>query len=123
MAAITAEKLLADVKSAIGITGDYQDNTIKVWINEVKEYLASAGVNDTVLNSEKATGVIVRGVLDLWNYGAGEGALSPYFYQRALQLIYRTEPDEDGVVVIPQNVRVTDDGAGNVSIISGGTRK
>ena len=88
MAAITAEKLLTDVKNAIGITGDYQDNTIKVWINEVKEYLASAGVNATVLNSEKATGVIARGVLDLWNYGAGDGALSPYFHQRVIQLAF-----------------------------------
>lgn len=123
MAAITAEKLLTDVKNAIGITGDYQDNTIKVWINEVKEYLASAGVNGTVLNSEKATGVIARGVLDLWNYGAGDGALSPYFHQRAIQLVYRTEPDEDGVVMLPKNAKVTDDGAGNVKIISGGAWK
>ena len=88
MATITAEKLLADVKNAIGITGDYQDNTIKVWINEVKAYLADAGVNAAVLNSEKATGVIARGVLDLWNYGAGDGALSPYFHQRVIQLAF-----------------------------------
>lgn len=90
---LTNEQLLDKVKAAIGITGDYQDGAIEIYIQEVKAYLASAGVHATVLESDKVVGIVSRGVLDLWNYGAGDGVLSPYFNQRAIQLIY-----EPGVV-------------------------
>ena len=88
MTTLTPEQLLAKVKAAIGITGDYQDDTIELYIDEVKGYLAAAGVHTTVLQSDKVVGTVARGVIDLWNYGAGQGTLSPYFYQRALQLRY-----------------------------------
>lgn len=74
--------LIDDVKKALGITGDYQDDTLTVWINEVVEVLKGAGVPEARITA----GVVARGVSDLWNYGAGEGKLSPYFYQRAAQL-------------------------------------
>ena len=93
MATLTTEQLLQRVKAAIGITSDYQDNTLEVYITDVKYFLSAAGVRATVLDSDKAVGVISRGVLDLWNYGAGNGQLSPYFYQRATQLRY--EPAEE----------------------------
>lgn len=93
--AIADQALLERVKNAIGITGNYQDAAIKEYIAEVKEYLASAGVPVAVLQSEKVAGIVSRGVLDLWNYGAGDGSLSPYFYQRAIQLIY-APVDEEG---------------------------
>lgn len=89
---LTTEQLLARVKAAIGVTGEYQDNAIGIYIDEVKAFLTSAGVRATVLQSDKAVGIIARGVMDLWNYGAGGGALSPYFSQRAIQLIH--EPEE-----------------------------
>lgn len=76
--------ILDKVKSALGITGSYQDNTIIVYIDEVTEYLKSAGVDDKLLNSESISGVIARGVSDLWN---GEGRFSPYFYERVIQLV------------------------------------
>lgn len=88
MATITDQELLDKVKLAIGVTGDYQDGTIRTYIDEVKGYLASGGVHATVLKSEKAVGIIARGVSDLWNYGAGDGTLSPYFFQRLTQLAY-----------------------------------
>ena len=99
--AYTAETLLEDVKKAIGVTGIYQNDTIQAHIDEVKEYLTDAGVHVTVLNSKKAKGVIARGVTDLWNYGAGDGKLSPYFYERATQLVYAgkiEEVEEDGEI-------------------------
>ncbi len=74
--------LLDDVKSALGITGSYQDDTLNAYIAEVKEFLKDAGVSEANITS----GVIARGVSDLWNYGAGEGKLSPYFIMRASQL-------------------------------------
>lgn len=88
MTKLLPEQLLEKVKAAMGVTGEYQDETIQVYIDEVKAYLASAGVHATVLQSSKAVGVIARGVLDLWNYGAGDGTLSPYFYQRVTQLTF-----------------------------------
>lgn len=88
MATISGQELLGKVKLAIGVTGDYQDGTIQVYIDEVKAYLRSGGVHATVLQSDKVVGVITRGVLDLWNNGAGDGVLSPYFYQRATQLAF-----------------------------------
>lgn len=73
---------LADVKNALGITGDYQDDTLQSYFDEVIEFLVDAGVT----RSNITCGIVARGVSDLWNYGSGEGKLSEYFYQRAVQL-------------------------------------
>lgn len=78
--------VLKDVKNALGITGDYQDSTLNVYINDVKDYLKKAGISDDVINSQASAGAIARGVADLWNYGSGDGKLSPYFYERVIQL-------------------------------------
>lgn len=73
---------LEDVKNALGITGSYQDATLTVYVNEVIAFLKDAGVPEANITS----GIIARGVSDLWNYGAGNGALSEYFKIRANQL-------------------------------------
>jgi hypothetical protein len=78
--------MLSAVKSALGITGSYQDSAISFYINDVQEYLADAGVPSTKIGTQVTAGVVARGVADLWNYGSGEGKLSPYFYERAIQL-------------------------------------
>lgn len=77
--------MLEDVKSALGIVGDYQDSTLTVYIDEVIDFLKGAGVSQSKITA----GVVARGVSDLWNYGAGEGKLSSYFMQRASQLALR----------------------------------
>ena len=74
--------VLDDVKNALGVTGNYQDNTLNSYIEEVTAFLVDAGVAKANITS----GVIARGVADLWNYGAGEGKLSQYFMMRASQL-------------------------------------
>lgn len=84
---MTDEELLAKVKSALGIGGTYQDDTLQIYIDEVKDYLQSAGVSEEIILSKKAIGIISRGVADLWNYGAGNAQLSSYFMQRATQLV------------------------------------
>jgi hypothetical protein len=74
--------MLDNVKAALGITGNYQDSTLQVYIDEVIAFLVDSGVprlNITV-------GIVARGVSDLWNYGGAEGKLSEYFTQRAAQL-------------------------------------
>lgn len=76
---------LGDVKNALGITGDYQDNTLQVYFDEVVDFLKDAGVKPSNITK----GIVARGVADLWNYGGSEGKLSPYFLQRATQLAYK----------------------------------
>lgn len=83
---MTADELLAKVKAGLGITGDYQDETLKVYIDEVKAFMQSAGVPETVANSSEAVGLIMRGVADLWTYESGKGTFSPHFIQRMIQL-------------------------------------
>lgn len=77
--------ILTDVKKALGIQGNYQDDTINEYILEVVDYLVDAGVtHDNITH-----GLVARGVSDLWSYGSGEGTLSSYFMQRATQLSYK----------------------------------
>lgn len=86
--------ILEKVKSALGITGTYQDDTLLIYIEEVQAYMISAGVPSSVAESVSSAGVISRGVSDLWNYGASDGKLSEYFYQRVSQLVYEeVEPN------------------------------
>lgn len=81
--------VLQKVKNLLGITGEYQDDTIRGYIEEVKAYMVAAGVPEDVADSDASAGVIARGVSDLWNYSGGK--LSEYFYQRVQQLRYETE--------------------------------
>lgn len=113
--ALTKSQILEEVKDTIGITGNYQDKTILRHINEVSVYMESAGVPAAVLVSEKAIGAIARGVSDLWNYGSGSGSLSPYFYQRIIQLIYTPSGNSGTVYLTDQGDRLMD-GAGNYLI-------
>lgn len=76
--------MLTDVKNALGITGDYLDDTLQVYVDEVVAFLTDAGVSSSLITS----GIVARGVADLWNYGSADGKLSPYFMQRAAQLSY-----------------------------------
>ena len=76
---------LEEVKNALGITGDYQDNTLQVYFDEVVGFLRDAGVAQSNITS----GLVARGVSDLWNYGSGNGKLSEYFYHRAAQLSFK----------------------------------
>lgn len=74
--------MLDQVKIALGITGINLDNTLQQYINEVIAFLVDAGVSESNITS----GIVARGVADLWNYGGNEGKLSEYFMQRATQL-------------------------------------
>lgn len=72
---------LTAVKAALNIGGTYQDAALTQYIAEVKAYLTAAGVSEP----NQTTGLIARGVADLWNYGSGEGKLSDYFMHRTIQ--------------------------------------
>lgn len=81
--------MLEKVKKGLGVSGTYQDDTLQLYINEVKEFMRNAGVTQSTIDGSESVGVIIRGVADLWNYGAGSTELSPYFLQRVTQLAYK----------------------------------
>lgn len=83
---LTEDQILTEVKNALGIKTNYQDETIKPFLKDVIFYLSNAGVSALVINSSASVGVIIRGVSDLWNYGSGGTTLSPYFKERVIQL-------------------------------------
>ena len=80
--AASTPTLLDNVKTALNITGTYQDATLQLYIDEVLAFLNDAGIK----SADATVGLVARGVSDLWNYGAGGGKLSEYFYQRATQI-------------------------------------
>ena len=90
---MTDTELLEKIKSGLGITGTYQDATLMVYIDEIKAFMISAGVPQSVIKSEVSVGCIMRGVSDLWNYGSGNTSLSEYFKMRMLQLKVMTESE------------------------------
>lgn len=92
---MAANELLTKIKKGLGITGDFQDDTLQIYIDEVKDFMKSAGVADGVINSSAAVGCILRGVADLWNYGSGNARLSEYFKIRVLQLRMIEEESEE----------------------------
>lgn len=81
------------VKTALGISGDFHNETLSIYIDEVLEYMKDAGVPDATLATSVINGCLVRGVSDLWNYGQGDATLSPYFHQRVIQLCREVKED------------------------------
>lgn len=88
---MTNDELLIAVKKSMGIFHNFQDETLKIYIEEVKNYMKASGVKNSVINSSMSIGLITRGVLDLWDYGNGSAKLSQYFKDRLIQLA--TEPE------------------------------
>lgn len=79
--------MLEHVKASLGQAGnDYINPVLQPYIDEVREFLHDAGIPETVTNTRPFGGIVARGVADLWNYGAGDADLSPYFRMRAAQL-------------------------------------
>lgn len=87
--------MLNKVKTALGITGNYHDETISIYIDEVIDYMKSAGVFETLINT--SAGVVTRGVADLWNNSGGDGHLSSYFYDRVTQLALKSQAGDTSV--------------------------
>jgi hypothetical protein len=89
--------LLNAVKEAMLISGDAHDKALSRYIDEVKAYMVAAGVPTVTVESDVATGIITRGVIDLWNLGAGEAQLSSYFRERVIQLALGQEVPDGNV--------------------------
>ena len=86
MTQLTAAERLAKVKTALGIGGDYQNEALQIYIDEVITELIAAGVKIEVAESAAAVGCIACGVNDIWNYTSGGVKHSEYFNRRMVQL-------------------------------------
>lgn len=53
---MTDAELLTEVKKRIGITGDYQDDTLTGHIQDVKDFMQDAGVSEEVMQTTKIIG-------------------------------------------------------------------
>jgi hypothetical protein len=75
---MTDSELLEQVKNGLNIYGDTLDNTLSIYIDEIKAFMKDAGVPVEAAS----VGIIVKGVGDLYF----NGSLSDYFYKRLFQL-------------------------------------
>lgn len=91
MAQLTAEERLAKVKIALygNASNSYNDDQLKIYIDEVIEELVDAGVKRDIAESTAAVGCIAVGVNDLWNYSSGGVKHSDQFNRRLIQLAKR----------------------------------
>lgn len=94
MTQLTATDRLAKVKTALGISGDFQNDTLTFYIDEVINELVDAGVARNIAESDAAVGCIALGVNDLWNYSSGGVKHSEQFNRRLIQLAMK-ESDAD----------------------------
>ena len=79
--------ILDGVKAALGVTSDFMDATISLYIDDVTDYMSGAGVPDDVIAA--SVGVIARWVNDIWTNASDMAKFSPYFYDRVTQLVMR----------------------------------
>lgn len=78
--------LTEQIKIRLGITGTFHDALITSFADDVKAFMRSGGVPESIIESEQSVGCIARGVADLWNFGSGDGKFSESFFQRVSQL-------------------------------------
>ena len=83
---MTDAELLAKVKTGLGITTNYQDETLQIYIDGAKAFMKSAGVKQSVIDSPASVGCILQIVSDTWNYGSGAVKISPLAEMRIVQL-------------------------------------
>ena len=86
---MTVQEMSIKIAELLQYTGDNPFLTVlPAYITQAQFVLKNAGVKDTVVESEKSIGAICRGVLDLWNFSAGDGKFSQSFFQMVEQLKY-----------------------------------
>lgn len=96
MIQLTEAERLAKVKYALygNATQSYNDEQLKLYIEEVLDEMIHAGVKENVAKSAAAVGCIACGVNDIWNFSSGTVKHSEYYNRRLVQLTLR-RGDED----------------------------
>lgn len=123
MAQLTAAERLEKVKTALGVSGNYSDDTILFYIDEVINELIGAGVEEVVAESGAAVGCIALGVNDLWNYSSGGVKHSEQFNKRLIQLCHskgeaEAEPNMELKITIPKEEDLTNLGWTEVATLA-----
>lgn len=90
---MTDAEILTKIKTGLGITTNYQDDLLQMYIDDVKAFMISAGVSDSTAVSPAAVGCILRGVSDSWSYSPGEVKYSETFKLRVSQLAMESAVD------------------------------
>lgn len=83
---MTDSEQLTAIKTALGIGSGIPDAMLSVWLTDVKDYMLSAGVPESVINAPSTIGTLTRGVSDCWNYGNTNTGFSTLFKERVCQL-------------------------------------
>ena len=93
---LTESERLAKVKYALygNATQSYNDEQLKLYIEEVLDEMIHAGVKENVAKSVAAVGCIACGINDIWNFSSGTVKHSEYYDRRLVQLTLR-RGDED----------------------------
>ena len=78
--------MINKVKTGLGITTSFQDETLQIYIDGAKAFMKSAGVKQSVIDSPASVGCILQIVSDTWNYGGGTVRISPFAEMRIVQL-------------------------------------
>lgn len=93
---LTEAERLAKVKYALygDATQSYNDEQLKLYIEEVLDEMIHAGVKENVAKSAAAVGCIACGINDIWNFSSGTVKHSEYYNRRLIQLTLR-RGDED----------------------------
>lgn len=96
MMQLTEAERLAKVKYALygDATQSYNDEQLKLYIEEVLDEIIHAGVKENVAKSAAAVGCIACGINDIWNFSSGTVKHSDYYNRRLVQLTLR-RGDED----------------------------
>lgn len=96
MMQLTEAERLAKVKYALygNATQSYNDEQLKLYIEEVLDEMIHAGVKENVAKSAAAVGCIACGINDIWNFSSGTVKHSDYYNRRLVQLTLR-RGDED----------------------------
>lgn len=79
--------LLQEVKDRLMISGNFHDKLLLGYIDDVKQFLISSGIKQSIVESEKCIGAIAKGVSDLWL----NGVFSETFKMRVVQLTFEVE--------------------------------
>lgn len=94
---LTEAERLAKVKYALygDATQSYNDEQLKLYIEEVLDEIIHAGVKENVAKSAAAVGCIACGINDIWNFSSGTVKHSEYYNRRLVQLTLRRGDEDD----------------------------
>ena len=97
MMQLTEAERLAKVKYALydDATQSYNDEQLKLYIEEVLDEMIHAGVKENVAKSAAAVGCIACGINDIWNFSSGTVKHSEYYNRRLVQLTLRRGDEDD----------------------------